>query len=110
MNAKSLTSAALALSLSLPALSSMAAINPNLLGEATPATAAERTIKITPDTQYVNVHGGQIVTFDVGGQTFTWDFDGAAAADSFDLNQIMPPGLLDHPVRAYVSPNPLYIG
>ena len=111
MTSKSLLStAALAMSLSLPAMSSMAATNSNLLGDSAPATAASRTIAITPDTKYVNVEGGQIVTFDVGGKTFTWDFDGAEDVTSFELNQVAPPDMLDHPVKAYVSPNPLFIG
>ncbi|MDB5771644.1 MAG: CzcE family metal-binding protein [Burkholderia sp.] len=110
MKTKLLVPSALALTLSLTALSSMAATNSSLLGEAAPATAADRTIAITPNTKYVNVAGGQVVTFDVGGQTFTWDFDGAENASSFDLNQITPAGLLDHTVTAYVSPEPIYMG
>ena len=106
MKSKTL-SAVLAASLSLPALSSMAAVNRDLLGETAPALASGRTIEITPDTRYVNVQGGQTVTFDVGGQSFTWVFDGPYAT-GFDLNRVMPPGLLDHPVTAFVSPNPLY--
>ena len=105
-----LSSAALALSLSLSATSSMAATNSNLLGDPAPQAASNRTIAITPDTKYVNVDGGQIVTFDVGGKAFTWDFDGAEDLASFELNQVAPPGTLDHPVTAYVSPNPLYLG
>jgi hypothetical protein len=108
MKTKLLVPAALALTLSLSALSSMAATPQNLLGETVPATAADRTITIAPDTSYVNVQGGQIVKFDVGGKTFAWDFDGPVEA--FDLNRITPPGLLDHTVTAYVSPNPLYEG
>jgi hypothetical protein len=109
MKTKSLIPAVLALSLSLAGLSSMAATSRDLLGETTSATSANRTIAITSDTRYVNVEGGQIVNFDVGGKTFVWDFDGSTN-QSFDLNQVAPPGLLDHAVTAYVSPNPLYIG
>jgi hypothetical protein len=101
--------AIVALTLSFSALSSMAATPVSLLGETAPATAANRTITIAPDTKYVNVEGGQIVRFDVGGQTFTWDFDGAETVWAFDLNRVTPPGLLDHKVTAYVSPNPLYM-
>jgi hypothetical protein len=88
----------------------MAATRLDLLGETAPATAADRTITITPDTNYVNVQGGQIVKFDVGGKTFTWDFDGPDSIGAFELNQVMPSGLLDHVVTAYISPNPLYMG
>jgi hypothetical protein len=103
-------STVLALTLSVTALSSMAAPPLDLLGDPAPQGAAERTIAITPDTKYVNVTGGQVVEFDVGGKTFTWDFDGAANVTSFDLNRVAPSGMLDHAVTAYVAPNPLYAG
>ncbi len=109
MKAKLLIPTILAGVLTLPALPSMAATTQSLLGEAAPATAADQTITITPATKYVNVQGGEVVNFDVGGKTFTWDFDGADSR-SFDLSQIAPPGLVDHNVTAYVSPNPLYMG
>jgi hypothetical protein len=111
MKTESLIPTVVALTLSLSALSSMAATPDELLGDPVPAAAAaDRTIAITPDTRYVNVQGGQTVRFDVGGQTFSWDFDGAETVGAFDLNQVAPPGLLDHPVTAYVSPNPMYMG
>lgn len=106
MKTKLLIPTVLALTLSLSALSSMAATDLKLLGEAVPAAAAGRTIAIMPDTRYVNVEGGQTVKFDVGGKTFTWAFNGPVM--SFDLNRVAPPGLFDHVVTAYVSPNPLY--
>jgi hypothetical protein len=112
MKTKSLVPAAVALTLSLPAFSSIAATPPpiDLLGDPASPAAADNTITITPDTRYVNVEGGQVVKFDVGGKTFAWNFNGAQTVDSFDLNRVAPPGMLDREVRAYVSPNPLYIG
>jgi hypothetical protein len=110
MKTKSLVPAVLALTLSLPALSSIAATRLDLLGDPAPDTAATSTIKVTPGTRYVNVEGGQVVKFDVGGRTFTWNFDGADTVTSFDLNQVAPKGMLDHVVTAYISPNPLYAG
>jgi hypothetical protein len=110
MKAKLLSPAILAATLSLPALSSIAATKQSLLGETAPASEADQTIPIESDTKYVNVQDGQVVNFDVGGKTFTWDFDGSQNGNSFDLNQVAPPGLLDHPVTAYVAPNPLYTG
>ena len=108
MKSKTIISAALAVALSLPALSSMAKTNSDLLGQAVPASRGGRTIEVTPDTRYVNVQGGEIVTFTSGGKAFTWDFDGPTSLTSFDLNQVAPQGLLAHPVKVYVSPNPLY--
>jgi hypothetical protein len=111
MKMKSFIPTVVALTLSLSALSSMAATHDELLGDPVPAAAAaDRTITITPDTTHVNVQGGQTVRFDVGGQTFAWDFNGAETAGRIDLSQVAPPGLLDHPVTAYVSPNPMYTG
>jgi hypothetical protein len=107
MKTKSLIPAIVALTLSASALSSMAATPDELPGDSAPAAvAADRTITITPDTKFVNVEGGQIVKFDLGEQTFVLDFDGAEAIGSFDLNQVLPPGSLDHPVKVYVSPKP----
>jgi hypothetical protein len=108
MKTKSLFPAVLALSLSLPAWSVMAATNTDLLGEIAPASAATETITISPDTRYVNVEGGQIVTFANGAKSFTWNFDGSDGA--FDLSQVAPPAFLPHPVMVYQAPNPLYSG
>jgi hypothetical protein len=58
----------------------------------------------------VNVEGGQIVRFIVGDKAFNWNFYTARSVSSFDLNDVAPAGMLDHPVRAYVSPDPRYIG
>jgi hypothetical protein len=108
MKTKSLFPAVLAMALSLPVLSATAATNTDLLGESVPAAAADQTIRITPDTKYVNVEGGQIVKFEVGSKTFAWSFDGPVAA--FDLSQVAPPSVLDHSVMVYQAPNPLYSG
>ncbi|MDB5916063.1 MAG: CzcE family metal-binding protein [Massilia sp.] len=111
MKTTSLVRAAMALALSLPGLSSMAAMQRlDLLGDPAPPTAAGRTIAITPDTKFVNVQGGEVVRFDVGGKSFAWSFNGSVAVTSFDLARVAPSGMLDHTVTAYVSPNPMYIG
>jgi hypothetical protein len=110
MKTKSLVPAVVALALSVSALSSMAATPDELPGDSAPAAVAvDRTITITPDTMYVNVESGQIVRFDVGEQIFTLDFDGAEDVGSFDLNQVLPPGSLDHPVKVFVLPTPTYL-
>ncbi|MDB5767809.1 MAG: hypothetical protein JWQ61_2623 [Collimonas fungivorans] len=108
MTSKLLIPALLALTLSFSAASSMAADSHSLLGETAAATATSRTVTITPDTKFINVQGGQAVQFNAGGGTFAWTFDGSASA--FNLNSVAPPGLLDHMVKVYVSPNPLYNG
>jgi hypothetical protein len=71
---------------------------------------AERTIVIDPATTYVNVEGGQVVRFVVGDKEFGWNFNFAQPLGSLDLKRVAPPGVLDHTVRAYVSPDPKYSG
>jgi hypothetical protein len=82
----------------------------DLLGSPAPIAAATRTIVITPDTEHVNVIGGEIVQFVVGNHSFAWNFNGAQHVAPFDLSRTAPPGMLDHKVTAYVEPNPLYRG
>jgi hypothetical protein len=82
----------------------------DLYGQSAPVAAAERTIVITPTTKHVNVEGGQIVKFVADGKEFGWNFNTAASVHSFDLNEVAPAGALNHQVRAYISPDPKYIG
>ena len=70
------------------------------------ASMATRTITIGPDTKYVNVTGGEVIRFQLGAQSFVWNFIGTRS--SFDLSRIAPPSTLDHKVTAYVAPNPMY--
>jgi hypothetical protein len=83
---------------------------PDLWGDPAPVSAATRTIVITPDTRYVNVTGGEIVTFVVGDKAFAWSFNGTRYVAPFDLSMTAPPGVLDHKVLAYVAPDPRYLG
>ena len=82
----------------------------DLLGAPAPAATAARTIVIGPDTRWVNVTGGEVVKFVVGERAFAWYFNGPDSVSSFSLNRVAPQGILDHPVQAYVAPNPLYSG
>lgn len=82
----------------------------DLLGGPADVSAAERTIVIQPGTRHVNVEGGQIVRFDVGQKSFAWHFMLGAGLSTVPLDKVAPPGILDHPVMAYVSPDPRYIG
>ena len=82
----------------------------DLYGMAAPPQAAVRTIPIAPNTNYVNVEGGEIIRFVSGDREFAWHFLVARTVRAFDLNEVAPPGILDHTVRAYVSPDPRYIG
>lgn len=81
-----------------------------LLGDPAAISAAERTIVIRPGTRHVNVTGGEIIRFDIGQQSFAWHFDGALNVTRLQLQQVAPAGVLDHPVIAYIRPNPFFIG
>ncbi|MEP7102159.1 MAG: CzcE family metal-binding protein [Burkholderiales bacterium] len=78
----------------------------DLYGSAATVAMVTRTIVIRPDMGYVNVTGGEVVRFDVGGKSFVWNFNGTRS--SFDLSTIAPAGLLGRKVTAYVAPNPMY--
>ncbi|HEY8608193.1 MAG TPA: CzcE family metal-binding protein [Noviherbaspirillum sp.] len=82
----------------------------SLLGQPIPVTAAQKTIVIHPDTRSVRVTGGDMVRFVVGDKSFSWAFNVAAGVQSVDLDRVAPPGTLDHPVVAYVAPDPRYMG
>lgn len=94
----------------LTACATPAARDPKLYGNLAPPASAQRTIAIHPDTRHVNVEGGEIIRFVVGEKEFAWNFFVAAAINSFYLNEVAPPGILDHPVRVYVTPDPKYRG
>jgi hypothetical protein len=81
----------------------------DLYGQPAPVSAAERAIVITPDTRYVNVTGGETIGFVVGDKSFAWNFFVARTVNDFRLNDVAPPGVLDHPVQAYVAPDPRYL-
>lgn len=82
----------------------------DLYGLPAPAAAAGRTIVISPNTKHVNIEGGEIIRFVAGDKEFTWNFFVAKTVNSFALNEIAPPGMLDHAVRVYLTPDPRYIG
>ena len=79
----------------------------DLLGGPASPSMATRTIFIKPETNYVNVTGGEVIRFEVGNKSFVWNFNGQRS--SFDLARVAPPSLLDHKVTAYVAPNPMYL-
>ncbi|NEX61033.1 CzcE family metal-binding protein [Noviherbaspirillum galbum] len=81
-----------------------------LLGSPANVSAAERVVVIEPQTRHVNIEGGQIVRFDVGQKSFAWHFMLGAGQRTVPLERVAPPGVLDHPVTAYVSPDLRYIG
>jgi hypothetical protein len=111
MKTKLLLPVLTAMTLAAASTAALAAAQPSdFRGGAAPAQAkADQVIVITDATRHVNVTGGTTVRFVVGERSFSWSFqNGSAHVVPFDLQQIAPQGLLNHPVRAYVSDNPLY--
>lgn len=103
------------ISFALVALLSGCALSPreppvSFLGDPASPAEATRTIVIKPDTRWVNVTGGETVKFVAGDKSFAWTFNVASSVLSFDLNRVAPPGFLDHPVKAYLAPDPRYLG
>jgi hypothetical protein len=80
----------------------------DLYGAPAPPADYQRTITITPTTRYINVVGGDTIRFVSNGTQFAWTFNVARTVDSFSLNEVAPPGVLDHNVMAYVLPDPKY--
>jgi hypothetical protein len=111
MNTKLLLPVLTAMTLAAAGTTALAAAQPfDFRGNAAPAQAAvDQVIVITDATRHVNVTGGSTVRFVVGERSFSWSFqNGSAHVIPFDLELIAPKGLLNHPVTAYVSDNPLY--
>jgi hypothetical protein len=82
----------------------------DLYGDPAPSSAATRTIVIQPNTRHVNVEGGEVIRFVAGDKEFAWNFFVARGVSNFRLNEVAPPGVLDHEVQVYVSLDPRYIG
>lgn len=111
MNRKWFSTAAVVLTLSATSLPSIAQRNDvELYGSPAAPSMHARTIVIHPDTRYVNVRGGEVIRFVVGDQVFVWNFDVAQTVSTFELNEVAPAGLLDHPVQVYVAVNPRTVG
>jgi len=81
-----------------------AAVPISLLGEPAVPEQAQRTIVITPTTRYINVTEGDVIRFVANGKVFAFNFD-SSAARSFELNRVIPAGVLDHTVTVYVARN-----
>ncbi len=92
-----------ALTLSAASLSAAALTFGDLYGEPAQASAAERTIVVTPGTKFVNVKHREVVKIVAGGKEFAWDFDGLL--QPFELAKIAPQGAIDHSVRVNIEPS-----
>lgn len=83
-----------------------AATSPALIGEMASPSYANRTLFIDSGTRSVNVTQGETVKFVLNdGRTFAIDFDGVA--EPVNLQRLVPAGMLDHRVNAYIAESPL---
>lgn len=77
------------------------------LGHAVSASAATRSVTIDEKTRSINVNQGDVVQFNVGGQTFAWQFD-TLREGRIDLATIAPADVHVHGVNVFVEANPVY--
>lgn len=103
MKSKFLSAVTVAAALGLASVSTgaMAAASDSLLGTVAPSAHADRTVSLTGETSKVFVNWGETVNFvAANGQKFTVKFDGAN--NTFNLQNLVPAGALNHPVNVYV--------
>ena len=73
---KPLVAAASFAILAVAATPSFALTKADQIGEPGIPEMADRTLHVTSQTRYLNVHDGETVELDVNGQHVTWKFDG----------------------------------
>jgi hypothetical protein len=83
-------------------------VTAKIYGAPATASAAQRTIDITPDTRKVLVTNGETIQFNVDGKPFTWKFDLYHQEGILDLATILPQDLQASGVKVYVAESPDY--
>jgi Cu/Ag efflux protein CusF len=71
------------------------------------ARAAGRVIDVTPQTRYINVTQGEVVTLRMGEQTLNWQVGTYPNVNSFPLSRIAPEAAAGK-VTVYVAADPAY--
>lgn len=77
-------------------------------GQPVSSNSADRVIELTPQTRFVNVTNGETVTFEQGGQRFTWHVDTFNNVAEFALAKISPNTMNINGVEVYVAPGEYY--
>jgi hypothetical protein len=77
-------------------------------GQPVSSNSADRVIELTPQTRFVNVTNGETVTFEQGGQRFTWHVDTYNYVTAFALTNISPKTMNVNGVEIYVAPSEYY--
>lgn len=103
MKTQFLSALAVSAALGLASISTgaVAAVPSSLLGSVASSAQADRTVSLAANTSSVFVNWGETVNFvAANGQKFTVKFNGAR--DTFNLQDLVPAGALNHPVNVYV--------
>jgi hypothetical protein len=69
-----------------------------------------RVIDIKPDTRYLNVKNGEVVTIHMGDTSFTWEVNTASYVNAIPLAKITPAGAPATMAWVYIAENELYQG
>lgn len=75
---------------------------------ASDAGASGRVIEVTPETRYLNVTNGEVVTIRVGDANFTWQVNAAPNVDAVPLAGILPAGTPVTGAWVYIAPGEHY--
>ena len=83
-----------------------------IYGEPAPAVTPDETVRLRPNSHWVNVRYGEIVRFVTQGvngteRSFDWWFDVSPEVTSFYLRKIAPPDFPDRNVRVFIDPSSL---
>jgi len=81
-----------------------------LYGTPAEPDSANRTVRLGPGAQSVNVGRGETVKFIVQGgsgpeRSFAWRFDGSPSRSDVDLSKVAPAGFPVHDVHIFVAPD-----
>lgn len=71
---------------------------------------AGRVIDVKPDTRYLNVRNGEVVTIHMGDTSFTWEVNTASNVSAIPLAKIAPAGAPASAAWVYIAENELYQG
>jgi phosphodiesterase/alkaline phosphatase D-like protein len=69
-----------------------------------------RVIEVKPETRYLNVRNGEVVTIHVGDTSFTWEVNTAPNVNAIPLAKIVPAGAPATMAWVYIAENELYQG
>lgn len=101
---------ALALAANVYGMTATAAeINTKYYGAPAAAVAASRVIDINSGVKSVQVNNGEIVTFRIDGQQYTWNFQLYSREGAIALSALLPKNIRAEGVTVYVAPDPLYL-